>query len=152
MSGWRVYFYLSGQRRENAIRAWLHDERVSAVQIAIFQEKLDALEEGGPEMVPGFISETPVAKDIYKMKIKGNKGMKQLRPLCCRGPFGPSEYTILTGAIEKDRVLVPKDANARAQSNLADLKADPSRRVYERLNPKPEPETKRALGSTPKTH
>ncbi len=30
-------------------------------------------------MVPGFISETPVARGIYKMKIKGNKGMKQLR-------------------------------------------------------------------------
>jgi hypothetical protein len=152
MNGWVVYFYLAGQRRDNAIRAWLQDERVSAAQIAVFQEKIDTLEESGPELVPGFISETPVAKDIYKMKIKGNKGMKQLRPLCCRGPFGPSEYTILTGAIEKDRVLVPKDAKDRAQDNLSELKADPSRRVHERLNPKPESKTKRAFGSAPKTH
>lgn len=133
MERWLTYFYLSGKRRENSIRAWLQDEKVSAAQIAVFQDKLDTLETSGPGMMPGFISETPVARDIYKMKIKGNKGMKQLRPLCCRGPFGPREYTILVGAVEKDGSLVPADAKSRAQSNLADLKNDPSRRVYERL-------------------
>jgi hypothetical protein len=133
MNKWRVYFYLEGIRRDNAIRQWLEDERVSVSQIASFQDKIDTLEESGPEMVPGFISDTPVAKDIYKMKIKGNKGMKQLRPMCCRGPFGPHEYTILFGSVEKDNQLIPKDAKKRAQQNLTELKADPTRRVHERL-------------------
>jgi hypothetical protein len=137
MSKWRVFFYLDGQRRENAIKAWLEHERVPTTQIASFQDKIDTLEESGPEMVPGFISETPVARGIYKMKIKGNKGMKQLRPMCCRGPFGPNEYTILCGAVEKDNQLIPKDAKQRAQENLQFLKADPSRRISERLRQHP---------------
>jgi hypothetical protein len=137
MGKWKVYFYLKGLRRENAIRAWLEDEKVPAAQVAVFQEKIDTLEESGPEMVPGFITETPVAADIYKVKIKGNKGMKQLRPMCCRGPFSPNEYTILVGAVEKGGKLIPTDAKKRAQANLVELKADPSRRAHERLTSKP---------------
>jgi hypothetical protein len=133
MIKWRVYFYLEGLRRDNAIKSWLDRESVSVAQIAAFQDKIDTLVEAGPEMVPGFISETPVAKGVYKMKIKGNKGMKQLRPMCCRGPFGPNEYTILIGAIEKDGKLIPKDAKERAQRNLEELRADPTRRIDERL-------------------
>jgi hypothetical protein len=154
MSKWQIYVYLAGQRRENVIQAWLRDERVPTAQIAAFQDKIDTLEANGPEMVPGFISETPVAKDIYKMKIKGNKGMKQLRPMCCRGPFGPSEYTILLGAVEKDRALIPKDAIERAQANLVELKADPTRRTHERLTSKPqlspEPGAKSRIHIAPK--
>ena len=137
MPEWEVYFFLS-KRGENVIKAWLEDESVQAKQIAAFQEKIDALEQGGPEMVSGFISETPVANGIYKMKIKGNKGLKQLRPMCCRGPFGDKEYTVLIGAIEKDRELIPSDAKVRAQNNLITLRADRKRRRRERLTPKPE--------------
>ena len=137
MNEWKVHFYLAGKRRDNIIKAWLADESISVAQIASFQDKIDTLEKSGPEMVPGFISETPVAKDIYKMKIKGNKGLKQLRPMCCRGPFGPKEYTILVGAIEKDGKLIPEDVKKRAQENLAALKLDPTRRIRERLGSKP---------------
>lgn len=133
MSSWKVYFYLKGRRRDNCIRGWLERERIPKAQIAAFQDKIDTLEESGPEMVPGFISETPVATDIYKMKIRGHKGMKQLRPMCCRGPFGPDEYTILFGAVERDGKLVPDDAKKRAQENLKALRADRTRRVNERL-------------------
>jgi len=51
-------------------------ERVPKDQVAAFQDKIDTLELSGPEMVPGFITETPVARDVYKMKVKGNKGRK----------------------------------------------------------------------------
>jgi len=119
MGQWKVYFYLAGLRRDNIIRAWLKAEAISIAQVAAFQDKIDTLEKSGPGMVPGFISDTPVANNIYKMKIKGNKGMKQLRPMCCRGPFGANEYTILVGAIEKDRKLIPANAKQRAQENLA---------------------------------
>jgi len=130
---------LSSRRtRENIIKAWLKDESVQFKQIVAFQEKIDTLEQSGPDMVPGFISDTPVAKEIYKMKIKGNKGLKQLRPMCCRGPFGQNEYTVLVGAIEKDNKLIPSNAKERAQTNLITFKADPTRRRRERLTPKPE--------------
>jgi hypothetical protein len=134
MPEWKVYFFLRGERRENAIKAWLEDESVPVAQIVAFQEKIDTLEKSGPEMGPGFISETPVGKRIYKMKIKGNKGWKQLRPMCCRGPFEQrNEYTILVGAVEKDRKLIPSDVIERAQRNLTELEADPTRRRSERL-------------------
>lgn len=135
MPEWRVYFFLHGARRDNIIKAWLKDQSVQQKQVAAFQEKIDTLEQSGPEMVPGFISETSVAKDIYKMKIKGNKGLKQLRPMCCRGPFGEKEYTVLVGAIEKDNKLIPSNAKERAQANLSALKEDPTRRRRERLTP-----------------
>lgn len=139
MAAWKVYFYLEGIRRDHTIKAWLKRERISRGQIAAFQDKLDTLEQHGPDMLPGFISDTPVAKDgIRKMKVKGNKGWVQLRPLCHYGPFGPNECTLLFGATEKDGVLMPKDAKARAQENLTNLKADPTRRTDERLIPLPE--------------
>jgi len=137
MPTWKVYFYLEGLRRDNAILQWLNAERVSVAQIAAFQDKIDTLEAGGPEMVPGFISDTPVVKNIYKMKIKGNKGMKQLRPMCCRGPFAPNEHTILIGAVEKDGKLIPGDVKKRAGKYLEMLIADPTRRRSERLIPNP---------------
>lgn len=137
MAKWTVYVYLKGERRDNVIREWLEEEKVSVKQIAAFQDKIDTLEQAGPEMVPGFITETPVAKDIYKMKIKGNKGMKQLRPMCCRGPFGDNEYTILAGAIEKDGKLVPSDVKERAQENRRLLLEDPTRRTHDRLMARP---------------
>src|SRR5271155_2807410 len=104
-----VYYFLHGERRDHVIRKWLKDEGVPIQQIATFQDKLDSLEQDGPEALPGFITDTPIATGIYKMKIKGNKGFKQLRPMCCRGPFGPNEYTILLGVVEKDRKFDPRD-------------------------------------------
>lgn len=133
MKEWRVYFYLGGRRRSNVIRDWLERESVPLAQIAAFQDKTDTLEQSGPAMVPGFISETPVARGIYKMKIKGNRGWKQLRPMCCRGPFAPNEYTILAGAVERDGKLDPQDVKFAAISNLSELRTDRTRRVRERL-------------------
>ena len=138
MGEWKVYCYLGGQRRENVVKAWLKAERISVAQVAAFQEKIDTLERSGPEMVPGFITDKPVAKDVHKMKVKGNKGLKQLRPMCCRGPFSPKEYTILAGAIEKDGKLIPEGVKATAQRNRESLLADPTRRVHERLADKSE--------------
>lgn len=136
MPNWQVYFFLHGARRENIIVKWLKDQSVPPAQITAFQEKIDTVEQSGPDMVPGFISGTPIAKDIYKMKIKGNKGWKQLRPMCCRGPFEPNAYTVLVGAIEKDEKYIPRDAVKRAQENLEELRTDQTRRRRERLTPK----------------
>jgi hypothetical protein len=130
-SRWSVYCFVS-PRGENVIRDWLKREKVPAAQQADFQMKIQLLENGGPHYVPGFITETPVAKDVYKAKIKGNKGWMQLRPLLCKGPWiMDREFTFLIGAIEKDRVLLPKDCKERAQENRRILLADQSRRRHE---------------------
>jgi hypothetical protein len=112
----------------------LRKERVPKTQVAIFQAKIDTFERGGPNLSPGLISDGPVAKNIYKMKIKGNKGHVQLRPMLCYGPFEPeAEITLLVGAIEKDRELIPRTCKADAQENRKILLADPTRRRRERL-------------------
>jgi hypothetical protein len=129
---WPVYCFLNA-RGDNVIRAWLKTEKVPASQRALFQQKIDSLERGGPELTPGLIV-GPVAKDIYKVKIKGHKGHVQLRPMICRGPFGDSEYTLLVGAIEKDMTLRPEDCKTRAQENRKTLLADPKRRRRERID------------------
>ena len=132
-STWKVFFFTT-HRGENVIVEWLKRERVPKTQIAIFQAKLDAFERGGPDLSPGLISDGPVAKDIYKMKIKGNRGHMQLRPMLCYGPFNrKAEITLLAGAIEKDRELNPKTCKADAQNNRKTLLADPRRRRRERL-------------------
>jgi len=128
---WRVYFFLDG-RQENVIARWLSKERVPKGQIANFQAKLDTLERGGPDASPGLIV-GPLAKDIFKMKIKGNKGWVQLRPMVCYGPFNDHELTLLVGAIERDSKLDPRNAVERAHENLTILRADRQRRRRERL-------------------
>jgi hypothetical protein len=93
------------------------------------------LERGGPDLNPGLISDTPVARDIYRMKVKGNKGQVQLRPMVCKGPFIlDAEYTLLCGAIERDRKLNPRNAIERAQDNRATLIENPDRRRHERID------------------
>jgi hypothetical protein len=128
---WQVYCFLSA-RGSNVIREWLDEEKISSAQRGDFQLKIQLLEGGGPSAVPGFITETPVAKDIYKAKIKGNKGAVQLRPMLCKGPFMMDrEFTFLCGAVEKDRELVPKDWKRKAQGNREIVIADPKRRRHE---------------------
>ena|ERR1035437_4315172 len=107
---WPIYFFLN-PRGDNVIREWLRDEKIERTQIANFQAKIDSFERGGPNLNPGLIA-GPVAKDIYKMKIKGHKGHVQLRPMLCYGPFGASEVTLLVGAIEKDFKLRASCINA----------------------------------------
>lgn len=128
---WRVFFLLNA-RGDNLIKQWLKEEKVPKEQVAVFQDKIDTLELSGPDLVPGFISETPVAPHIYKMKVKGSKGWKQLRPMCCKGPFAIGEYTVLVGAIERDNKL-PKNAKRDAQRLREELILDPARRRRERL-------------------
>lgn len=134
---WRVYCFVSA-RGYNTIREWLDEEKISSAQRGDFQLKIRLLEGGGMESVPGFITDTPVARNIYKAKIKGNKGRVQLRPMLCKGPLlMDREFTFLCGAVEKDGELVPKDCRQRAQDNRDIVIADPTRRRHEGVIGKP---------------
>lgn len=129
---WPIYAFVT-HRGENVIREWLKAEKVPKSQIAIFQAKIDAYESGGPDLNPGLIH-GPVAKNIYKMKIKGHKGHVQLRPMVCYGPFDVDlDVTMLCGAIEKDFQLHPSNCKEKAQENRDALIADRNRRRHERL-------------------
>src|SRR6185312_12650132 len=128
---WQIYCFLS-ERRSNLIADWLKSERVSAAQRGDFQAKIDLFERGGPDLITGFITETPIAADIYKMKVKGKV---QLRPMACKGPIDLNrEYTILLGWIERDRERVPTEVKRKAQENRLIVVNDPTRRRRERLN------------------
>lgn len=130
---WPIYCFVT-HRNENIIREWLRAEKVPKTQIAIFQAKIDSYERGGPDLNPGLISDGPVAKNIYKMKIKGHKGHVQLRPMVCYGPFRDGEVTLLLGAIEKDSKLRPENCKQQAQDNREILIADRRRRRRERID------------------
>jgi hypothetical protein len=128
---WPIYCFLT-HRWDNIIREWLRAEKITKTQIADFQAKIDAYEYGGPDLNPGLIH-GPVAKKIYKMKIKGHKGHVQLRPMVCYGPPSDVEVTLLFGAIEKDAKLRPDNCKEQAQKNRETLIADPRRRRRERV-------------------
>lgn len=125
---WQVFHFLTG-RGENIIREWLDKEKVPPGLRGALQNKINALEFGGPRMVPGFIR-GPVAKEIYKATIYGQV---QLRPRLCHGPYGSYEFTFLFGAIEKNNKDTPDHCNASAQENRIVLKADKARRKRERI-------------------
>ncbi len=129
---WPVYCFIT-HRDENVIRRWLADEKVPKSQVAIFQAKIDAYERGGPNVNPGLIV-GPVAKNIYKMKVKGHKGHVQLRPLLCYGPFNETEVTLLVGAIEKDFKLKPDTCKEQAHENRECLIGNRERRRRERID------------------
>jgi hypothetical protein len=129
---WPIYSFIT-HRTENVIREWLKDEKVPRTQVAIFQAKIDAYEQGGPDLNPGLI-EGPVSKNIYKMKIKGHKGHMQLRPMVCYGPFENGEVTMLLGAIEKDFKLRPGNCKMQAQENREILIQNRMRRRRERID------------------
>jgi hypothetical protein len=131
-NAWTVYHFLD-HRNQNEIVAWLDRERVGSGQRAKFQNLIDLVVKGGPENVPGFI-QGPVAKDIYKAKIKGNKGEVQLRPRLCHGPLGEFEFTFLCGAIEKDNRDRPENCNETAQTYRTVVINDPNRRRAERID------------------
>jgi hypothetical protein len=128
---WRIYCFLS-ERGSNLIREWLDDEGITPAQRATFQSKIDLFERSGPDLSPGFITPTPIAADIYKIKVRGPV---QLRPMACRGPFDlDREYTILLGWIERNNERVPNEVKVKAQQNRAIVVRDPSRRRRERIN------------------
>lgn len=138
-NAWSVFHFID-HRNNNEIIEWLDRERVSLSQRARFQNFIDLVHKGGPENVPGFISSGPVAKDIYKAKVKGNKGQVQLRPRLCHGPHGKFELTFLCGAIERGGRDHPTNCNVTAHENRTVVKNDQTRRRAERIDGSPSPQ------------
>ena len=103
---YKLYDFVDG-KGINQIKKWTQGlQKRDRVRL---NRKLDLLEQSGKDLPPGLLSDTDSSK-IKKLRITGRK-VPTLRPMLCRGPINvETEFTILQGAIEQDRKLVPSDA------------------------------------------
>lgn len=125
---WILYDYLD-EDGSNPIKIWTG--RLEKRQRIKFNQKLDMLEQYGPELPPQLLA-GPVFDHVYKLKIQGNP---KLRPLICKGPIdNESEYTLLVGAKEIQWQMDPSDAEQQAANNRQAIIDNPLRRCrHERV-------------------
>ena len=132
--GYRLYDFLEqrGDHCVNVVKEWT--EGLQKRDRARLNQKLDMLEREGTNLSYTLLSDTG-APGIKKLRITGRKVLT-LRPMLCRGPIdNDSEFTLLVGAIEKDRALIPSSAVERAVTNRDVLLKNPSQRCpHERVS------------------
>lgn len=127
---WKLYDYFDNGA--NLIKAWTLGLGLDKRQLAKLNAKLDMLQQYGPNLPPGLLSDTKSGK-IKKLRINGDRA---LRPMLCKGPkYNNTEFTLLLGAEEKDRKLIPKDAVEQAEKLYIKVKASPetTRCIHERI-------------------
>ena len=120
-----IWDFLS-QRGENLILRWADDERLGKADRARLNQKIDRLAQVDFDLAIGTkLLNGPLRKEIYKL-IAHRQVM--MRPLLCRGPFQKEmEYTLLLGAIERNRKL-PKGCLEEAARNREIILGDRNRR------------------------
>jgi hypothetical protein len=111
----RLWDYLRSRER-NEMRVWANEVNLQKRDRAQLNQKLDMLHRLGFEMARQmhFLAGTSGDHNsIFKLVVHSER---MLRPMLCRGPFDmPGEVTLLCGAIEKDRKLIPPDAADAAE-------------------------------------
>jgi len=129
-SRWELYDYVD-HRGRNVIAEWI--DSLQQRDQALMDEKLLVLEEIGPDQAlqtrllagPLRNSRRKITS-IYKIHAKGTV---QLRPMLCKGPINNDvELTLLVGAIEKGRELVPANAVDTAEDRRGEILQNPNRR------------------------
>lgn len=124
MAEWKLYDYVLSNGT-NDFEAW--SKTLEKRDRGKLSQKLRMLEIAGPDLPPQLLA-GPISyyAHIYKMRINGDVA---LRPLLCKGPISnDEEFTLLKGAIEKDRQWVPFDAPTIASTRRLDVIADSARR------------------------
>jgi hypothetical protein len=122
MAEFALYDYVDGTGR-NSFKEWT--KTLQKDELAKLNQKLDMLRRE-PELPPQLLAGPLEGKPIYKLRINGRVA---LRPMLCKGPINnDSEFTLLMGATEKDRVLNPVDAVDQAANRRAEVIANPGRR------------------------
>jgi len=126
---WRLYDFLDTRGR-SVVKEWARTQKDEMK--ARMNQRLDTLERHGPELPSGMLAGTR-QRHIDKLKIYG-PGVTW-RIMICKGPINNEhEFTILYIAQEKDRKLIPQDADRLADERRAIIIADPERRCdHERL-------------------
>jgi hypothetical protein len=100
---------------------------------ARLRNRLGILERTGPDVGTGLLDGTH-QKHIDKLKVTGQV---TIRLMLCRGPINmDGEFTLLFGAFERDRRLVPANAEDRAEINRTEVIKNPSQRrcTHERID------------------
>jgi hypothetical protein len=122
MAEFKLYDYVDDQG-VNRFKQWT--KTLQKTDLAKLNQKLDMLMRD-PELPPKLLAGPLEGTPIYKIRINGRVA---LRPMLCKGPIhNDSEFTLLFGATEQNRVLVPADAIARAAAIRAGIIANPNRR------------------------
>lgn len=120
-----------GDKLVNVIKEWT--EGLQKKDRARLNSKLDMLEKHGTALSHTLLSDTG-EPEIKKLRITGKKVLT-LRPMLCQGPISrKEEFTLLLGAIEKDRKTIPANAAAKAAAYRKQLINNPSQRCpHERI-------------------
>ncbi|SRR5713101_3034241 len=122
---WGLFDYVDS-RGINVIREWI--QGLEKPERARLNRKLDMLAQNGPDLSPGLLAGTKL-RHIDKIRVTGRV---TLRLLLCRGPIHhEGEFTLLFGAFERDRKLVPLDAEQRANANRNEVILNPLERRCE---------------------
>ncbi|HEX9828484.1 MAG TPA: hypothetical protein VGA80_17945 [Flavobacteriaceae bacterium] len=107
--GWKIYNYVD-HRGNNAIKIWM--QSLEKNDRARLDQKIDMLSTNGPDLPPGLLSDTKL-RHIKKIRLNGKVA---IRLMLCKGPINNNiEFTLLYGAREQDRQLIPWDAVERAE-------------------------------------
>src|SRR3990167_1888469 len=114
---YRVYVFVDSKGR-NVIFEWAKKQKIQKRDLIRIDQRVDRLSQAGTELVPQLIepsSGPKREKHIFELPVGNDVA---IRIMLCRGPFDmESEFTLLLGAVERDRRYVPADAPERAERN-----------------------------------
>jgi hypothetical protein len=121
-SKWKIFDYVD-MRNVKVIVKWL--DELQKAERARMDRKLQALQDNGPNLSSELLSDTP-SRHIKKIRLNGRVAP---RLLLCRGPVDMErEFTLLFGAMERDRKFVPENAIEVAEENRGRVTSDPDHR------------------------
>lgn len=116
-----IYDYMDGDK--NTIRVFMAS--LQSNERARLQTKIDALKENGFGLLGSHLLTDTKKSHIKEIRVNGKVAV---RLLCCRGPIGNQELTLLYGAFERDKVYIPKNALAIADRLRQLVVEDPQKR------------------------
>lgn len=121
---YQLYDFLDDRGR-SVIQEWVRREKLTVRDRAALNIRFKRIRQVDFVLAQKSLISGPIHKHVYKCVIHGDV---MLRPMLCRGPFkAEEEYTLLLGAIERDRKL-PKGSVEQAEQNRDTLIAYPTKR------------------------
>lgn len=134
---WKIFDAI-GRNNVSNIVIWIAKERLTKRDIGQLNQKLDMLEQNGPDLSPGLLAGPIKSKrnkrlpsHIYKLRIFTDR---MLRPMLCKGPIEVAkEFTMLLGAIETGNVLDTDAADAE-EVRVAIIANPELRKIHERYS------------------
>lgn len=134
---WKI-FDAVGRNNVSNIVIWIAKERLTKRDIGQLNQKLDMLEQNGPDLPPNLLAGPIKSKrnkrlpsHIYKLRIFTDR---MLRPMLCKGPLDVAkEFTMLLGAIETGNVL-DTDAEDAEEVRGAIIANPELRKTHERYS------------------